>query len=172
MIKEKAVQSMKQYFENQRYIDHTLKVLDYGERIFDGEAGKRVNLPGGFERDVVTLACIYHDIGIPEAVRTRGSSDAPHQEELGPDIARKLMGDIGVRSDLLERVLYIIGHHHTADRIDGEDFQVVWEADFLVNIQEGNITLEPGQVNEAVKRNLKTETGRALAAEVPQLSAS
>ena len=34
-----------------------------------------------------------------------------------------------------ERVAYLIGHHHTYDKIEGMDYQILVEADFLVNIQ-------------------------------------
>ncbi len=170
MLREQAIQSMKKYFGEQRFVDHTLKVLSYGERILEGEAGSRGDIPVDFERAAVTLACVFHDIGIPEARERYGSFEAPYQEELGPPVARKLMEEIGVRPDLLERVAYLVGNHHSRDKIDGEDFQILWEADFLVNVQEGNLTLEKGQEARAVEQNLKTVTGRSLAAAVPELT--
>lgn len=35
-----------------------------------------------------------------------------------------------------ERVSYLVGHHHTYDHIDGMDYQILVEADFLVNFNE------------------------------------
>mgnify|MGYP000340972515 FL=1 len=35
---------------------------------------------------------------------------------------------------MTERVAYLIGHHHTYDKIEGMDYQILVEADFLVNI--------------------------------------
>jgi hypothetical protein len=170
MLREQAIESMQRYFKEQRHIDHTIKVLSYGERIMAGEAEGRGDIPSGFHRSVVTLACVYHDIGIPEAKARHGSIDAPFQEELGPPVARRLMEGIGVRPDLVERVVYLVGNHHSMDKIDGEDFQILWEADFLVNVQEGTITLETGTEARAVERNLKTRTGRGLAAGIPELT--
>jgi len=36
----------------------------------------------------------------------------------------------------------LIGNHHTYDKIDGIDFQILVEADFLVNIYEDEINKE------------------------------
>ena len=37
-------------------------------------------------------------------------------------------------------VQYLIAHHHTYDDIDGIDYQILVEADFLVNIMEDNLS--------------------------------
>ena len=161
MYREKAIEKMKAYFDNQRFIEHTLKVLGRAEQICEGE-----NIEAPFIREVATLGSIFHDIGIPEALKKHNSMDAPYQEREGPAVARKLMNDAGVRPDILERVCYIVGHHHTADKVDGADFQVIWEADFIVNIDEKNIVLEADDVESAVAENLKTKTGRTLIREV------
>jgi len=161
MYREKAIEKMKSYFNEKRFIEHTLKVLGRAERICEGE-----KIEASFILQVALLGSIFHDIGIPEALKKHNSMDAPYQEQEGPAVARKLMNEVGVRPDILERVCYIVGHHHTADRVDGFDFQVIWEADFIVNIDEKNIVLEPDDVESAVAENLKTETGLALIREV------
>ena len=53
-------------------------------------------------------------------------------------------------------------HHHTLEKVDGIDFQVLWEADFIVNIDEKNITLEKGEEQKAIDKNFITETGTKL----------
>ena len=161
MYREKAIEKMKGYFNDDRFIAHTLKVLGRAEQICEGE---KIEAP--FILQVATLGSIFHDIGIPEALKKHNSMDAPYQEQEGPSVARRLMDEVGVRPDIAERVCYIVGHHHTADRVDGADFQVIWEADFIVNIDEKNIVLEPDDVESAVAENLKTETGLALIREV------
>ena len=161
MYRDKAVEKMKGYFQEDRFIEHTLKVLARAEQICTGE-----NTEGAFVRQVAVLGSIFHDIGIPEALEKHSSLEAPYQEKEGPPVARRLMEEIGVRSDIRERVCYIVGNHHTAERVDGLDFQVIWEADFIVNIDEGNMKLQPGEVEKAVEENLKTATGRTLIKEV------
>ena len=41
--------------------------------------------------------------------------------------------------NVIERVCYLIAHHHTYDKIDGKDYQILVEADFLVNLYEDNL---------------------------------
>jgi hypothetical protein len=161
MYRDKAIEKMKGYFNDKRFIEHTLKVLGRAEQLCDGE-----HIDDVFIREVATLGSIFHDIGIPEAMKKHNSMDAPFQEKEGPAVARRLMQDMGVRPDILERVCYIVGHHHTADRVDGADFQVIWEADFIVNIDEKNIVIDADKVESAIEENLKSKTGLALIREV------
>ena len=39
-----------------------------------------------------------------------------------------------------ERVQYLIGRHHTYNDIDGIDYQILVEADFLVNMYEDSLS--------------------------------
>ena len=36
----------------------------------------------------------------------------------------------GYTEEQIERVKYLVGHHHTYDNIDGLDYQILIEADF------------------------------------------
>ena len=52
---------------------------------------------------------------------------------------------------------YLVGHHHTYKDVDGLDYQILLEADFLVNGDESNLTKE---AIEKMKKNVfKTKTG-------------
>jgi hypothetical protein len=157
-LKREAIKGMKDYFGNERFIDHTLKVLDQAEKIAEGE-----RVRDEFTKSVVTLSSIYHDIGIPESMKKYSSMDAPYQEKEGPPVARELMGKIGVRRDILERVCFIVGAHHTKDKVDGIDFQALWEADFIVNIEEKNLVFAKEEIPAAVEENVATATGKKLA---------
>ncbi|WP_431062691.1 hypothetical protein [Methanobacterium sp.] len=53
-----------------------------------------------------------------------------------------------------------MGNHHSYNRIEGIDFQIVVEADFLVNIFEDNIGIEA--VKNIQQRIFKTECGKKL----------
>ena len=155
--RREALERMKGYFDEERLVTHTMRVLDYGEKILEGEGIK-----DGFYRTTVTLGCIFHDIGIPEAMRVHGSADAPYQEKEGPPIARRFLSGMKVRTDILERVCYIVAHHHTEEYVDGMDFKVIWEADFLVNVKEGNLMIEPAELPTAGRENIRSKTGTAF----------
>ncbi|MCI6794993.1 MAG: phosphohydrolase, partial [Lachnospiraceae bacterium] len=46
------------------------------------------------------------------------------------------MRECGFEEDVISRVQYLIAHHHTYQGIDGQDYQILVEADFLVNLYE------------------------------------
>ena len=62
------------------------------------------------------------------------------------------------------RVAYLVGHHHTYTQIDGADYQILVEADFLVNLFEGNASREA--ILAAFAQNFKTQTGRNICREM------
>jgi hypothetical protein len=159
-VRDDAIRSMSDYFQSERFSSHTLKVLAAAEKIADAE-----KIPEGFLRQAAVLGCIFHDIGIPEAQKKYGSIDGPYQEKEGPAVARHLLGGLGVRPDILERVCYLVGFHHTKDRVDGVDFQLLWEADFIVNVEEKNLHFTREDIGPAIQANTTTEMGARLARE-------
>mgnify|MGYP000788718132 CR=1 FL=1 len=52
-----------------------------------------------------------------------------------------LTHDIGIHTceEKYGRVQYLIAHHHTYDDINSIDYQILVEADFLVNMMEDNL---------------------------------
>ena len=81
-------------------------------------------------------AAYLHDIGIRIAEEKFGRNDGKLQEQEGPEPAGKLMRECGFEEDVISRVQYLIAHHHTYQGIDGQDYQILVEADFLVNLFE------------------------------------
>ncbi len=69
---------------------------------------------------------------------------------------------LGAENSLIERVCYLIAHHHTYVNIDSIDWQVLVEADSLVNIYEDNINT--AAVKSIIEKIFKTQTGKKLAA--------
>ena len=47
-----------------------------------------------------------------------------------------MMRVLGFEEAVIERVSYLVGHHHTYTNINGMDYQILVEADFLVNYFE------------------------------------
>lgn len=109
---------------------------------------------------VTELAAVVHDIGIHPAEAKYGKSTGKYQEELGPEAARQMLKKLGIADDDIERVSYLVGHHHTYSNIDGIDYQILVEADFLVNLYEDNVS-EHG-VDGALSHIFKTDTGKRL----------
>ncbi len=112
-------------------INHFLKVYALAKSI-----GECEGLPEE-ARQVLEIAAVTHDIGIKPSEEKYGDCTGPHQELEGPPVARAMLHALGYAPALIERVCYLIGHHHTYTDIDGLDYQILVEADFLVNLHEG-----------------------------------
>jgi len=135
-------------------INHALKVYAFASCI----ARKEILTEN--ETFIVDIAAILHDIGIKEAEKKYNSSGGHYQEIEGPAIARNLLAEENLDPETLERICYIIGNHHSYQKIDGLDFQIVVESDFLVNIYEDDIS---GDSIERIRLNyFKTQTGISM----------
>ena len=80
-----------------------------------------------------------------------------YQEALGPAPARELLESLGFPADVTERVCYLVGHHHSYDQVDGVDYRILLEADFLVNASHNRLSREA--VARARVSFFRTETG-------------
>lgn len=101
-----------------------------------------------------------HDIGIRLAEEKYGYQNGQIQQELGPDAARAMLSGLGFAEADIERICWLIAHHHTYTDIEGIDYQILVEADFLVNLYEKQ---SDRQTVENVYNNIfRTETGRHI----------
>lgn len=103
-------------------------------------------------------ASIVHDIGIRPSMEQYGNSNGKNQEELGPPIAAKMLEQLGYAKNVIDRVCFLVGHHHTYNEIDGIDYQILVEADFLVNIYEGDFSASA--IKSVYEKIFKTQTGK------------
>ena len=53
-----------------------------------------------------------------------------------------------------------MGHHHTITDVDGIDYRILLEADYLVNAAESNYSRE--NIGNALSSFFRTESGSAL----------
>ena len=109
---------------------------------------------------ITELAAYLHDIGVKVSKEKYGNSQPKHQEAEGPAIARKLLAPLGLSAEDVERICFIIAHHHTYKAIDGIDFQILVEADYIVNLMEGYCKRE--SIPEMKENVFKTKTGKYL----------
>ena len=108
-------------------------------------------------QQILEAASLVHDCGILPAEKKYGKETGALQEQEGPAVALELLEKVGFPKELVERVCSLVGHHHTYTNIDGLDYQILVEADFLVNFYEGNMDRERIQV---IRRNVfRTATG-------------
>ena len=139
-------------------VGHALKVYGFARMIAGGEKLTES------ERKTLFCAAILHDIGIHEAERKHGSSAGNYQEMEGPAVAGGLMEGLSLKEQERERILFLIGNHHSYHKIDAPDFQVLAEADFLVNIYEEEMCKDT--VKSIKNKIFKTKTGLKLVNEL------
>ncbi len=109
---------------------------------------------------ILEMAALTHDIGIRNSERKYGSSSGEHQQVEGPPEAEKLLSALGVDRATVDRVCWLIAHHHTYRDITGSDYRILVEADFLVNIHEDGLSLPAVQKIE--KDIFRTDAGRTF----------
>ncbi|MBA8790420.1 HD superfamily phosphodiesterase [Clostridium saccharobutylicum] len=106
---------------------------------------------------ILEIAAIMHDIGIKVSEKKYNSSAGNYQEIEGPPVAKKILTKLNFDENLIDRICFLIGHHHTYNNIDGIDYQILIESDFLVNIYEDEI--EVTQVKTIKDKYFKTKAG-------------
>ena len=142
------------YDGDPKRIQHFTKVHSYARLIGIGEELDDASL------FILEAAAYTHDIGIRVAEEKYGRCDGKLQEQEGPIIAQKMLSQLGFENYIVERICFLIGHHHTYDNIDGLDYQILVEAEFLVNLYEDDAGNRA--INKAYKRIFKTETGKKI----------
>ena len=59
-----------------------------------------------------------------------------------------------------ERVAYLVGHHHSPEQIDGIDYQILIEADYIVNASESGYSQQA--IRSFMEHIMKTAAGIRL----------
>lgn len=147
--------AMTDYFAaDAKRIQHLAKVYAFARLIGHGE--------GLDERTqfILEAAALVHDIGIRPAEEKYGACTGALQEQEGPAEAEKLLKSLDVPADIIRRVCHLVGHHHTCDAVDGPDYRILVEADFLVNLYDDHAG--PAAVRSACEHIFRTETGLRL----------
>lgn len=117
---------------NKKDIAHFLKVHSYARLI-----GKLEQLDEKTQK-ILEIAAIVHDIACPLCRKKYGNSNGKFQEIEGPDLVYDFLKPFSLTDLEINRIAYLVGHHHTYENIDGLDYQILLEADFLVNGDEMN----------------------------------
>ena len=126
-------------------VNHFLKVWAFAKTIAEGE-----NFPAE-TREILEAAAVVHDIGIRVCLEKYGHCRGPAQEKEGPPLAEAMLPLCGYTAAQTARVSFLVGHHHTAEGVEG---------DLLVNAFEGGMRKEV--VRAAREELFRTGTGLRL----------
>jgi HD superfamily phosphodiesterase len=157
-INELHYEMIKLYHGDARRIQHFCKVHSYAKLI--------AKMEGVDEDTLFTLeaAALTHDIGIHTCEEKYGDCSGKLQEKEGPAIAARLLAKLEFDDKVSSRVQYLIAHHHTYINIEEIDYQILVEADFLVNLYEDEAELS--SVNAAYDKIFRTEAGKKICREM------
>lgn len=142
------------YEGNIHDIDHFLKVWALAKTIGEAEG------LDGETQGILEMAAIIHDIACPLCREKYGNTNGKHQEEESAPLVDGFLSELSVGTLNVERVKWLVEHHHTYTNVDGMDYQILLEADFLVNAGEGGYSKEV--IENACKNVFRTATGTHL----------
>ena len=155
MIISSAIEKMIDFYEgNLHDIAHFMKVWAFAKTI--GEQEKL----DSHTMQILELTAVIHDIACPLCREKYGNTNGKNQEIESAPRVRTFFADLPVSEQDTERIAWIAAHHHTYENVDGLDYQILLEADFLVNADESEY--EPSAVESAKKNIFKTAAGTRL----------
>lgn len=144
-----------EYFDGDvKRIQHFIKVHSFAKLIGEGEGLDPNTL------QTLEAAAVVHDVGIKPAEAKYGRCDGKLQEQEGPAVAKKMLARCGALPEMSQRVCYLVGHHHTYNAINGIDYQILVEADFLVNIYEDALPAEA--IRNCYEHIFSTTSGKKI----------
>ncbi len=134
-------------------MNHLMCVWTYAKTIGELEGLDRKT------QETLEIAAITHDIACPLCREKYGNTNGKRQEEEGGPLVRSFLADAGLSAEQVDRVAYLVSHHHTYTDIDvsvdsgpsfasevshhhtytdidGIDYQILIEADYIVNASE------------------------------------
>ena len=135
-------------------IDHFIRVWTYARTI-----GELENLDRETQF-LLEVTAITHDIACPLCRIKYENTNGKYQEEEGVPMVKEFLSDTGIAEEVIDRVAFLVGHHHTFSGIDGIDYQILIEADYIANATENGYGQE--NIVNFMQKIMKTEGGKQI----------
>lgn len=137
-------------------IRHFLEVWAYAKLIaeqeeIDDEAKK-----------ITEIAALTHDIACPLCRKKYGNTDGRLQEIEGEPLVREFLCGTGLSEKEIDRVAFLVAHHHNYAKVDGIDYQILLEADYIVNASASENEYAKQSIEKFMAKVMKTESGTRL----------
>ena len=156
--REALMKAMEAYFNGDtKRINHARKVTEYAGELLAGEKG---------DYSIVIGASVLHDIGIHQAEKKYGSTSGKYQEIEGPPIARRILAGLGFEGNQIDEICEIIAHHHSPGKITTNNFAILYDADWLVNLRDEYSIQDTAKLSNIIEKVFLTPSGRAKAREI------
>ncbi len=155
MIVAAVTQKMVGFYKGSLHdIAHFLKVWAMAKTIGELEGLDR------HTQEVLELAAVVHDISCPLCREKYGNANGKNQELESPPLVEAFFEGLPVERRDVDRISWLVAHHHTYTDIDGIDHRILLEADFLVNA--GESSYERSVIDNFRERVFRTAAGTAL----------
>ena len=135
-------------------IDHFIRVWTYAKTIGELE---QIDPATQF---LLEAAAIVHDIACPLCREKYGTTQGKLQEQEGLPMTRDFFASSGLSAEQIDRIAYLVGHHHTFQNIDGIDYQILIEADYIANASESGYS--EANIRNFHDKIMKTESGKRI----------
>lgn len=135
-------------------IDHLIRVWTYARTIGELESLDTET------QYILEVAAITHDIACPLCREKYGNTNGKYQEAEGAPMVAAFLSDTGMTAAQIERVKFLVGHHHTFSDIEGADYQILVEADYIANASENGYDAK--NIEKFLNRIVKTSAGKKL----------
>lgn len=155
MIVAAATEKMIEFYRGNLYdIDHFLKVWAMAKTIGELEG------LDSHTQEVLELTAVVHDIACPLCREKYGNTNGSNQEVESPPLVEAFFEGLPVDPADLARISFLVAHHHTYTGVDGPDYQILLEADFLVNAGESGYSR--AVIEKFRQRVFRTKSGIRL----------
>ncbi len=155
---EAAAKMVLFYKGNVEDINHFLKVWSFSRIIGESENLDNETL------HILELTAIVHDISCPLCREKYGNTDGGNQEAESPDLIKAFFDKTDIKGETIEHISWLVSHHHTYTNVNALDYQILLEADYLVNAYENNYSRE--KIELFREKVFRTEMGRKLLNEI------
>lgn len=150
-----AIQKMVDFYKgNICDVNHFLKVWAFAKTIGEEEGLDQKT------QEILEVTAVVHDIACPLCREKYGNTNGKHQEEESEPLLREFFADLPVGDLDVERVKWLVEHHHTYTDVVGMDYQILLEADYLVNAGENGHSR--ATIENFCKTVFRTATGIRL----------
>jgi len=157
-LKEKLLKELEEYFGNdKKRINHAKNVMHFAEELLKQEKA---------DWHIVIPAAILHDVGIKAAEEKYGSNAGHFQEKEGSEVARKILLKFGFQKRDIDEICEIIAHHHSPGKINTQNFKVLYDADWLVNLKDEVDTQDKSKLPRIINKVFLTNVGKVLAEKI------
>lgn len=154
IVQKLCLEMIQYYAGSPKRIQHFIKVHAFSKLICEMEqVDSKTKL-------IAEAAGYIHDIGIKIAEQKYGYCTGELQEKEGEAEAKKMLSQLHFDEDVIKQICYIVAHHHTYSNIDTLPYQILVEADFIVNCYEKNTPLE--SLKSVYNNIFRTKSGKEL----------